>query len=154
MILTYIFIIVFKNRYLCFCWFFVGNLVTNGPPPKIGDQIFQQLYQEASASTMQNYDKGQYPVIPPVSGAPHYMQYTSQGLSSMPQNQAPLQAPPPQVIIIIIIQCKYHNHNHNNRSYNNINHHHHHHSDTFNTCIIKIFIVVIIIIIKVIHVTC
>lgn len=79
--------IIFQN-FNCFMKH-LGNLVTEAPRPRIGDQIFQQLYQEASASTMANYEKGQYPVIPPVSNQPHFMQYTSQGLSSMPQQQPP-----------------------------------------------------------------
>ena len=69
----------------------LGNLVADVPPSRFGDKIFKQLYQEASAPTMANYDKGQYPVIPPVGGQPNYMQYTNQGLASMTPQQPPQQ---------------------------------------------------------------
>lgn len=77
-----------------------GNLVTeNGE--NVGDVIFNHLYQQARTNSLSNYSKGQYPVLPPVSGDPHFMQYTNQGLTNITQKQEPpvpvqqCQPPPP-----------------------------------------------------------
>lgn len=63
-----------------------GNIVTEYPRA-LGDQIFEQLYQQASTDTMANYSQGQFPVLPPVGEAPQQMQYTNYGLHNTAQQQ-------------------------------------------------------------------
>ncbi|XP_045188785.2 uncharacterized protein LOC123546510 [Mercenaria mercenaria] len=64
-----------------------GNIVTE-QPRAVGDQIFEQLYQQATTNTMANYGQGQYPVLPPIGDSPKHMHYTNVGLQPMAQQQA------------------------------------------------------------------
>ncbi|XP_060566891.1 uncharacterized protein LOC132725721 [Ruditapes philippinarum] len=72
-----------------------GNIVSE-QPRLVRDQIFDQLYQQASTNTMVNYDQGQYPVIPPIEGSPHYMQYTNAAIQPVINQQQQQPPPPPQ----------------------------------------------------------
>lgn len=61
-----------------------GNRVTNNVrPSEMSEELFSRLFLEASVPTLQNYRPDQYPVIPKVSGAPHYMHYTQTALASL-----------------------------------------------------------------------
>jgi hypothetical protein len=76
----------------------LGNIVSE-QPRLVRDQIFDQLYQQASTNSMVNYDQGQYPVIPPIEGSPHYMQYTNAAIQPVINQQQQQPPPPPQQVM-------------------------------------------------------